>query len=218
MIGTKIIAMHWVTVMTVQDSQGIVFYYAFVFAELIHRFLLFIDFLVSLCQMITFMIPAFNVTQLHFSRRNWRIHFWSVIIGLVLFFHDCQCFFAILDRLTDESIRLCAFNIIYVEAPEVRFVHGNAAFLYFLKGVVLFEHFILLDFRPIEHVGKMFFIGLFEVVPALRDLGIKLLLLSVLECACRQVELVLIRMGPIIHRILHVHWVHCNNFLIPTLY
>lgn len=218
MMGTKIIAMHWVTVMTVQDSQGIVFHYAFVFAELIHRFLLSIDFLVSLCQMITFMIPAFNVNLLDFSRRDWIIYFGSVNLGLVLFFHDCQGFFAILNHLTDESIRLCAFDIVDVEAPEVRLVHGNAAFLYFLEGVVLFEHFILLDLGPIEHVGKMFFIGLFEVVPALRDLGIKLLLLSVLECACRQVQLVLIGMGSIVHRILYIHWVHCNNFLIPTLY
>lgn len=218
MMGTKIIAMHWVTVMTVQDSQGIVFHYAFVFAELIHRFLLSIDLLVSLCQMIAFMIHAFNVNQLDFSRRDWIIYFGSVNLGLVLFLHNCECFFAILDRLTDESVGLCAFNIVYVEAPEVRLVHGNAAFLYFQEGVVLLEHFILLDFGPIEHVGKMFFIGLFEVVPALRDLGIKLLLLSVLECACGQVKLVLIRMGSIVHRILHIHWVHCNNFLIPTLY
>ncbi len=214
----KIIPMHRVTVMIVQDSQGIVFHDAFVFAELIDRFLLFIDFFVSLWQMIIFLIVAIDVAELNLSRGDWRVHCWPVHFGLVLFFHDYEGFLAIFDCLADESVGLCPFDIVYVEAPEVRLFHGNAAFLYFFQGVILLEHFIFFDFGPIEHVGKMFFIGLFEVFPALRDLRIKLLLLSVLECACGQVELVLIRMRSIVHWIVHVDWVHCNNFLIPTLY
>jgi hypothetical protein len=60
--------MHRVTVMIVQDSQGIVFHDAFVFAELIDRFLLFIDFFVSLWQMIIFLIVAIDVAELNLSR------------------------------------------------------------------------------------------------------------------------------------------------------
>ena len=144
-----------VIVLIVQDSQGIIFQNALVSTKLIHCFLLFVYLLLSQWHMII----VLTIWQIALSGGIRWIYPWQIHWGLLLFFHHYYRFFSIFYRLTDQSIRLCPFNIFNIQAPKIRLIHDNATFLYFLLRVFLLKHLILLNFWSIENVGKMFFVG-----------------------------------------------------------